>query len=275
MKLTRVFTASRPFIARWHVNIYYYALDTVKQRRGQYANNKIQNHGAIVLIKMKVTVMIPTLNESASIGQVIDSIPKGFADVEIMIIDGLSKDGTMDIARQHGARVVEEKRRGYGRAYKTGFAEATGDIIVTLDGDMTYPAEDIPKLVKMLEDENLDFITCDRLSLLAKRGVMSRKHRFGNWALTFTANILFGIRLADSQSGMWVFRKSILDKLHITDDGMPLSEEIKIEAYKAAGEKFKEVPIEYRVRIGEVKLSTWKDGYKNIKFLIKKAFGRV
>ncbi len=221
---------------------------------------------------MKVSVLIPTLNEEKSIGETMDQIPKDFADLEIVIIDGLSKDKTVEIAKNKGARVIMEKRRGYGRAYKTGFAKAKGDIIVTLDGDTTYPAEIIPDLVKMLEEEKLDFITCDRLSKLDKKA-MNFTHRMGNWMLKFTTNVLFLKRLKDSQSGMWCFRKEILKKLNLTSDGMPLSEEIKIEAFRNKKIKSKEIPVEYRIRIGDIKLNTWGDGVKNEIFLFKKRLG--
>ena len=224
---------------------------------------------------VKVTVIIPTMNEEASIGTVLDSIPKGFADIELMIVDTASKDRTREIAASKGAVIVDEPRRGYGRAYKTGFAKATGDVIVTLDGDCTYPAEKIPELVKMLSDEGLDFITTDRLTKMDK-GAMNFTHRFGNWVLVMTMNILFGMRLKDSQSGMWVFKRSIIPKLDLTSDGMPLSEEIKIEAWKKKnGLRSKEVAVPYRPRVGEIKLNTWGDGTKNELFIFKKRFGMV
>ncbi len=97
---------------------------------------------------------------------------------------------------------------------------------------------------------------------------MSAKHTLGNKALTFTTNLLFHVWIKDSQSGMWVFHRSLLDRLDLTSDGMALSEEIKIEAFRKG--KAREVPIEYRRRVGEVKLSSWKDGYKNIRFLFTK-----
>ena len=222
-------------------------------------------------INQKVTVIIPTLNEEESIGQTLDEIPKDFADLEIMIVDGLSKDRTIEIAKKKGARIVMEKRKGYGRAYKTGFKKAKGDIIVTLDGDTTYPADDIPRVVRMLLDEDLDFITCDRLSTLRK-DAMNKKHRLGNWVLAKTTNILFGLKLKDSQTGMWVFRREILDKINLTSDGMPLSEEIKIEVFKNKEIKAIEIPVEYRIRIGDIKLDTWGDGWGNWKFLFKKRF---
>ena len=103
---------------------------------------------------MKISIIIPTLNEELGIGKVIDSIPK-MKDTEIIVIDGNSKDKTREIAQSKGAHVIIEKRKGYGRAYKTGFQNAKGDIIVTLDADDTYPADRIPYLVNMLKEENL------------------------------------------------------------------------------------------------------------------------
>lgn len=217
------------------------------------------------------------MNEEESIGEVLDTINEAMndfkGDFEVAIVDTESKDRTVEIALSKGARVIDEPRRGYGRAYKTGFEKAQGDIIATLDADCTYPAEDIPGLVKMLDEEELDFITCDRLSKLEK-GVMSRKHRLGNWILKVTTNLLFGMHIKDSQTGMWVFRKEILNKIELTSDGMPLSEEIKIEAW-TKGLKTKEVPIIYRMRKGEVKLQSWKDGFKNLKFLFRKKFKKA
>ncbi len=223
--------------------------------------------------KPRVTVIIPTMNEEESIGEVLDRIPRDFADVEVMIVDTNSKDRTREIARSKGAIVVDEPRRGYGRAYKTGFAHARGDVIVTLDGDTTYPPEVIPDLVKTLYDEDLDFITTDRLSMM-EPGAMSFGHRFGNWVLAATTRLLFRIPLKDSQSGMWVFRRSILEDLELTSDEMAFSEEIKIEAWKK-GFRCKEVPIRYSSRKGEVKLNTWRDGLNNLFFLFKKRFGKT
>jgi glycosyltransferase involved in cell wall biosynthesis len=218
-----------------------------------------------------ITVIIPTLNEAESIGQTIDAIPKA-PHIGVMIVDGASKDGTQDIARARGAEVVVEPRKGYGRAYKTGFERAKGDIIVTMDGDLTYPAEQVQQLADMLMARDLDFITCDRLSEL-RPGAMNRKHRIGNWALAKTMNVLFGLHLRDSQSGMWVFRREVWPRLVVISDGMPFSEEIKVEAWKK-GLRCLEVPIDYRPRVGEVKLNTWRDGWRNIKYLFKKRFGR-
>lgn len=220
----------------------------------------------------RTSVIIPTLNEAASIGQVLDQIPKGV--LEVLIVDGASKDGTKEISESKGARVITEPRKGYGRAYKTGFAAARGEFIATLDGDLTYPAETIGELVDLLLAQNLDFITGDRLAQL-KKEAMSTSHRVGNWVLSTAMRVLFRVPVHDSQSGMWVFRREILKDLTITSDGMALSEELKLEAFRARPARCKELPIDYRIRVGEPVLSSWKDGWANVRFLFGKRFGRA
>jgi len=224
---------------------------------------------------MKISVVIPTMNEEESIGQVIEEINEALSgrDYEIMIVDTESTDKTREIARSMGAKVVDEPRRGYGRAYKTGFEEADGDIIVTLDADCTYPPSKIPQMLVMIEEEGYEFISTDRLSNIDSEA-MSLVHRFGNWTLKTTMNLLFRTHVNDSQSGMWAFRKSSLQHMNVTSDGMPFSEEIKIEAIKK-GLNFDEIPINLRPRKGEAKIRSWKDGFKNWIFLFKKRFGLV
>lgn len=205
----------------------------------------------------------------------LDAIPRDWCEeLEILIVDGSSTDRTRELALERGARVHLEPRRGYGRAYRTGFEVAKGDIIVTMDADCTYPAEKIPELVRKLLDEELEFITCDRLSL-AEEGAMSGLHGFGNWVLSFTARLLFMYGIKDSQSGMWVLRRSIFEneRMRPTNDGMPLSEEIKILARRHLGKtKAIEIAVPYRARVGEAEIHTWGDGWKNLRFLYARRF---
>ncbi|CAI8172804.1 MAG: putative glycosyltransferase [Methanobacteriota archaeon] len=227
-------------------------------------------------LPVSVTVLLPTRNEEEALGMTVDSIPRDWCDeLEIMIVDGNSTDRTREIALEMGVRVHLEPRKGYGRAYRTGFDVAKGDIIVTMDADCTYPAEVVPDLVKKLLDDELDFITCDRLTL-AEEGSMSGLHGFGNWMLSFNARLAFGYGIKDSQSGMWVFRKSIFEnpKMRPTNDGMPLSEEMKILARKVLGhDKAIEISVPYRPRVGEAEIHTWGDGWKNLRFIWAKRFG--
>ena len=227
-------------------------------------------------LDVSVTVILPTLNEEEGVGDTIDAIPKKFCkNLEVLIVDGNSSDKTREIAQKKGARVHIEPRKGYGRAYRTGFAIASGDVIVTMDADCTYPAEKIPELVEVLLERNLDFITCDRLTL-AEDGAMSGLHGFGNWALSITGRMLFWNGIKDSQSGMWVFRKSMFEniKLRPTNDGMPLSEEMKLitKMHLEKG-KFAEISVPYRARVGDAEINTWGDGWKNFKFFFAKRIG--
>ncbi|MEE9267816.1 MAG: glycosyltransferase family 2 protein [Thermoplasmata archaeon] len=219
-----------------------------------------------------ISVVIPARNEEASIGRVLDEVHEAFGGTpmtyEILLVDTLSEDRTVAIAQEKGAHVIPEDRRGYGRAYKTGFAAAQGDLIATLDADWTYPAREIPRIAALLEEEAWDFVSGDRLTYLEPHA-MEVHHRLGNKLLNLTASLLYGVRLRDSQSGMWVFRRGILDRLTLESEGMPFSEELKLEVVKK-GLRFTEVPIHYRPRIGEAKIRSLADGWGNLRFLIRR-----
>jgi len=226
---------------------------------------------------MKVSILLPTLNEEEGIGVTIDSIKKeefekrGW-ELEIVIVDGNTTDRTREIAKEKGAKIIIEPRKGYGRAYKTGLAKVDGDVIVTGDADGTYPFDKAHEYVDLLLKENLDFITTNRFAEL-KHGAMSFKHFVGNFILSFTLRLLYGIKLKDSQSGMWIIRREALKKIKPLEefhDGMPFSEEIKIEMFKKV--KAKEIPSCLYRRKGVAKIQSWEDGWRNLKFLIKYRF---
>ena len=220
-----------------------------------------------------ISIVIPALNEEQGIGPVLREVPiaklkKQGYDVEILVIDNGSHDKTPHIARSNGATVIVQPIRGYGNAYKAGFANAHGHIIATGDADLTYPFEILPEVLVKMEEENLDFINTDRLSML-QSDVMTPSHQFGNWALTLATKALFQWPYKDSQSGMWIFKRSIWKHLNVHSSGMPFSQELKIEAY-LRGFHCAEIPIEYRARAGKEKLNTIKDGIGNVSHLAKK-----
>jgi glycosyltransferase involved in cell wall biosynthesis len=220
---------------------------------------------------LKLSVVVPCYNEEDGVREVIGRIP----DVvdEIVVVDNNCTDRTAEVATSLGARVVAEKTPGYGAAYKRGLAAATGDVIITLDGDGTYPPEHIPQLVDVLVEKRWDFLSACRFPLSDPRA-MGMSNRIGNWVLTAGAALLFFKPIKDSQSGMWVFRRNLLERLRLTSDGMPFSEEIKLEAI-LQGFRFGETHIPYGARIGEVKLQKWRDGWENLSFLVRKRFGWV
>lgn len=218
-----------------------------------------------------ITVIIPCLNEEQGIEQVLTRMPE-FVD-QVIVVDNASTDRTADVAASYGAEVIREDVRGYGRSYKRGFSHATGDVIITLDGDHSYPPDAISYLLEAMRHLDADFLNASRFPVQDRRA-MSFKHKFGNFVLSVAMSVLFFRWVSDSQSGMWVFRRAILKDMKLESDGMAFSEEIKIEALLNPDVRFREISIQYSSRLGEIKLNPWKDGFQNLAFLLKKRFAR-
>ncbi len=218
---------------------------------------------------LKISVVIPCYNEEEGVRHVIERLP-AYVD-EVVVVDNNSTDRTAEVAASLGARVVHEKRKGYGAAYKAGLPAVTGDVTVTLDGDGTYPSEQIAELVDHLVDEKLDFVSASRFPL-QNPAAMNFSNKVGNMVLTIAMAVLYARVVRDSQSGMWVYRSAVYPGLNVTSDGMAFSEEIKIQAIRHRDVKFGEYPINYHPRVGEVKLQKWRDGFRNLMFLVTKRF---
>jgi glycosyltransferase involved in cell wall biosynthesis len=213
----------------------------------------------------RVSLIIPCYDEAEGLPHVLKKVP-AVVD-EVVVVDNNSEDETAAIAQRMGATVAHQPLKGYGHAYFKGFETATGDVFVTLDGDGTYPVEDIARLLDILDAEGLDFISACRFPLSEPRN-MDPVSKFGNHILTLVTAMLFGYGIKDSQSGMWVFRKSGLALMRLESTGMALSEEIKIEAIRR-GLKFKEVHIPYHERFGQKKIKKFQDGIRNLWFLLR------
>src|SRR5438094_4492190 len=145
----------------------------------------------------RITVVIPCLNEEIGIGEVLRELPP-FVD-EIIVVDNGSTDRTATVAGEMGAIVIPELNRGYGRAYKSGFSRATGDIIITLDGDHSYPVDALSYLLEAFLHSGVGFLSASRLPLL-DNSAMSPKHMVGNRILSFVMSLLFFRWVNDSQS---------------------------------------------------------------------------
>src|SRR2546427_151534 len=198
-----------------------------------------------------VSVIIPAMNEAEGIGCTLEALPieqlsKSGYSTEVLVVDGCSMDNTLDIARSKGAKIIVERRRGYGRAYKTGFQSAAGDFIVTMDADGSYPAQQVPQLLDYLVKNDLDLVTTCRLSYM-QPGAMSVSHRFGNEILNLLSRIFFRLNLRDTQSGMWVFKRSLLGIVGVRSDGMAFSQEFKIRSFQK--------PLVCHARIIEIEIS--------------------
>jgi glycosyltransferase involved in cell wall biosynthesis len=209
---------------------------------------------------LKVSVIIPTMNEPA-ISKVIDDARKALKhfDTEIIVVDK-SLDDTPRRAKKAGAIVICQEGRGYGNAYTTGFSAVTNnaEVVVMMDGDNTYDAYEIPMLIDPILNGRAEMSLGNRFARI-EPGAMNARNRLGNNMITMAINGLYGMRLKDSQTGFRAIRKSALDELEMTDDGMPFASEMIIDARKKSI-RIAEVPITYRQRIGDAKLKAYKDG---------------
>jgi hypothetical protein len=210
-----------------------------------------------------ISVVIPCYNEEEGIKRVLNTMPD-FVD-EIVVVDNNSTDRTSEVAESLGARVIFEERQGYGRAYKTGLKKAEGDIIITMDGDATYPRIAIQYLLDILFEDNLDFISAWRVAIDWRENLDYLLRFMGNRVFNLTILLLYQKHIHDSQSGMWVFKREILQTVCVESDGMPFSQELKLEVFCNKNFNSREVPIQfsYFKRKGESKLSLWRDGIRN------------
>lgn len=218
-----------------------------------------------------LSIVMPCLNEAKALKYVIREIPVAELkemriDIEILLVDGGSHDGSREIAVNEGVRILTCPR-GYGRQCRYGYQHAKGDIILTVDSDGTYILSDALKLVETIVHNQMDFVHINRFANIIP-GAMSLTRKTGNIILTTITNRLFNLDLRDSQSGMWAFKKEVLNKIILTGNGMPFSQEIKIEAFKKL--KALEIPGSYRPRIGNGKLRPIRDGWQNTVFLFNK-----
>lgn len=198
----------------------------------------------------KISVIIPCRNEENALSKLLERIPN-YID-EVLIVDNLSTDRTVTVGEKFGVNIITEPRTkngiGYGYALASGISSAGGDIFVCLDGDGTYPPEEIGKIIKFLLTKNVDFISCNRLFSYTNQE-RSLIRALGVHILNSLIWLLYGYRIKDSLSGMWVFRKNILPLLKLYDGGWNFSEEIKLEAITNSKISFTEYAIPYKDRL--------------------------
>ena len=213
-----------------------------------------------------LALLLPCHNEALALVHLLPKVPK-YMD-ELMVIDNNSLNGTAKVAEFYGADIVYEAKRGYGSAFRTGFRWATEDIIVTMDGDCTYPLDDIERCVHFLLDNGLDFVSCSRFPL-DDRQSMRRLNQTGNWILALVASVLFGQRITDITTGMWVFKRQVLDHIFPQCDDFTMCVEMKLRAMHHPAIRYGETHIGYHPRIGEVKQKWLRDGCKYLAYMLK------
>jgi glycosyltransferase involved in cell wall biosynthesis len=227
-------------------------------------------HASAELDEIVVSVVIPCLNEERNIEACVTSALQALSEAgipgEVVVADNASEDRSAELATAAGARVVAEPRRGYGSAYLAGFAAARGRYIVMGDADLTYDFAEIPRFVEQLED-GAELVMGDRMDNI-QPGAMPWLHRYvGNPVLTGILNVFFRTGVSDAHCGMRAVRRDVLPRLDLRTTGMEFASEMVI---RAAKEKLdiREFPIEYHPRGGESKLSSFRDGWRHLRFLL-------
>jgi glycosyltransferase involved in cell wall biosynthesis len=217
-----------------------------------------------------VSVVIPCLNEAENIEECVrtacEVLRSHELDGEVLVVDNASEDDSAALAAAAGARVISEPRRGYGSAYLAGFAAARGRYIVMADADLTYDFNEIPHFVEELEG-GAELVMGDRMDNI-QPGAMPWLHRYiGNPILTGLLNLFFRTGVKDAHCGMRALRTDVLPRLDLRTTGMEFASEMVIRASK---EKLRiaEFPIEYHPRGGESKLSSFRDGWRHLRFLL-------
>jgi glycosyltransferase involved in cell wall biosynthesis len=218
----------------------------------------------------RVSVVIPCLNEAQTIATCVqrarEVLEANGLDGEVVVVDNGSDDGSGVIAEAAGARVVREPERGYGSAYLAGFAATHGTYIVMSDADLTYDFDEIPRFVAEL-DAGGDLVIGNRMQNIHP-GAMPWHHRYiGNPLLSGFLNLLFRTGVDDAHCGMRALRRDALPRLDLRTTGMEFASEMVI---RAAKEKLviRQFPIEYHPRGGESKLSSFRDGWRHLRFLL-------
>src|SRR5919197_3831530 len=216
-----------------------------------------------------VSVVIPCLDEAETIAECVRRaravLDESGLVGEVIVVDNGSTDGSGDLARAAGAEVVEEPRRGYGSAYLAGLAVARGDYIVMVDADLTYDFGEIPCFVEQL-DHGAQLVVGNRMQRI-KPGAMSWLSRVGNPLLSGFLNVLHRTNVHDAHCGMRALRRDVLPVLNLRTVGMEFASEMVI---RAARERLdvREVPIALHPRVGESKLSPFRDGWRHLRLIL-------
>lgn len=222
--------------------------------------------------EIEISVVMPCLNEADGVGVCVEKALRAMAAMgvrgEVVVVDNGSTDGSAEIAARAGARVVHEQRRGYGSAYLRGFAEARGKYLVMGDADDTYDFLTIPEFVAPLQAGQADFVIGSRFKGEILPGAMPWSHRFiGNPILSGMLRLLFRTSVSDSHCGLRAFTREAYREMGLHTTGMEFASEMVVSSLRA-GLRIHEIPITYRPRIGESKLSGVRDAWRHVRFML-------
>ena len=219
-----------------------------------------------------ISVVITCLDEAQGVGKCVDKALRALgvmrAPGEVIVVDNGSTDASAEVAARAGARVVHERRRGYGAAYLRGFREARGKYLVMGDADDSYDFLDIPRFIAPLSRDGFDMVVGTRLRGNILPGAMPWTHRWiGNPILSGMLRLFFHTRISDSHCGMRSFTRDAFDRMHLRTQGMEFASEIIVNALRESL-RIHEVAITYHPREGASKLSGLRDAWRHVRFML-------
>jgi glycosyltransferase involved in cell wall biosynthesis len=219
-----------------------------------------------------VSVVLPCLNEADGVGRCVEKATSALHDMgiagEVVVVDNGSTDGSAEIAARAGARVIHERRRGYGAAYLRGFQEARGRVIVMADADDSYDLLDIARFVEPLTHGGVDMVMGSRLKGNILSGAMPWTHRWiGNPVLSGMLRLFFHTTVSDAHCGMRSFTREAYERMELRTQGMEFASEMVVNALRE-GLRIREVPITYYPREGVSKLSGLRDAWRHVRFML-------
>jgi glycosyltransferase involved in cell wall biosynthesis len=229
-------------------------------------------------VTLRVSLVIPALNEEASLPLVLDALPRDLLH-EIVVVDNGSTDGTARVAAERGARVVAEPRRGYGQACLTGLAHVDApDVVAFLDADFSDHPDELPLVLAPIREGRADLVIGSRMTGRREPGAMLPQALFGNWLATRLIRAFWGVRFTD----LGPFRAVTADALrHIgmKDRDFGWTVEMQVRAAQL-GLRCVEVPVSYRRRIGRSKITgtisgTMKASHKILGTIFRAAWSRA
>jgi len=218
----------------------------------------------------RIAVLIPCYNEEQTIGKVIDDFAHELPDATIYVYDNNSTDNTQALAREHGAVVRLESRQGKGNVVRQMFREIDADYYVMVDGDDTYPAEQVHEMLMPVLRGEVDMVIGDRLSNFTYKKENKRPfHSFGNSLVRALIRIIYGVEVVDVLTGYRTFNRIYVKTCPVIARGFEVETELTIHTIDKNW-RFAEIPIDYRDRPpgSESKLSTFSDGYKVLRTIL-------